>query len=47
MADIGVDVLISAPQKGWSGPPCAGLVMLASARASASTPPPAPALPAT
>lgn len=23
-----VDVLISAPQKGWSGPPCAGLVML-------------------
>jgi len=28
MADIGVDVLVSAPQKGWSGPPCAGLVML-------------------
>jgi len=28
MAAIGVDVLISAPQKGWSGPPCAGLVML-------------------
>jgi aspartate aminotransferase-like enzyme len=28
MADVGVDVLISAPQKGWSGPPCAGLVML-------------------
>ncbi len=24
----GVDVLISAPQKGWSGSPCAGLVML-------------------
>ncbi|MGB0844654.1 MAG: alanine--glyoxylate aminotransferase family protein, partial [Alphaproteobacteria bacterium] len=23
-----VDVLISAPQKGWSGPPCAGFVML-------------------
>ena len=23
-----VDVLISAPQKSWSGPPCAGLVML-------------------
>eukprot|EP00041_Stephanoeca_diplocostata_P024537 m.625074 g.625074 ORF g.625074 m.625074 type:complete len:402 (-) comp22546_c0_seq31:222-1427(-) len=23
-----VDVLISAPQKGWSGPPCAALVML-------------------
>jgi len=28
MAATGVDVLISAPQKGWSGPPCAGLVML-------------------
>merc|ERR1719161_436657 len=28
MAKTGVDVLISAPQKGWSGPPCAGLVML-------------------
>jgi aspartate aminotransferase-like enzyme len=29
MAAIGVDVLISAPQKGWSGPPCAGFVMMA------------------
>lgn len=28
MSDIGVDVLISAPQKGWTGTPCAGLVML-------------------
>lgn len=28
MEDIGVDVLISAPQKGWSASPCAGLVML-------------------
>ncbi len=28
MADIGVDVLISAPQKGWSAPPSAGLVMM-------------------
>jgi aspartate aminotransferase-like enzyme len=28
MADIGVDVLISAPQKGWSSSPCAALVML-------------------
>merc|ERR1719469_658196 len=28
MAALGVDVLVSAPQKGWSGPPCAGLVML-------------------
>lgn len=27
MADLGVDVLISAPQKGWSGTPCAGYVM--------------------
>ena len=28
MAACRVDVLVSAPQKGWSGPPCAGLVML-------------------
>ncbi len=27
MATLGVDVLVSAPQKGWTGPPCAGLVM--------------------
>jgi alanine-glyoxylate transaminase / serine-glyoxylate transaminase / serine-pyruvate transaminase len=30
MVDTGVDVLISAPQKGWTGPPCAALVMLSS-----------------
>ena len=34
MRKLGVDVLISAPQKGWSASPCAGLVML-SARAVA------------
>lgn len=28
MEKLGIDVLISAPQKGWSGTPCAGLVML-------------------
>ncbi len=28
MRKLGVDVLISAPQKGWSGSPCAGLVMM-------------------
>lgn len=28
MAVTGVDILLSAPQKGWSGPPCAGLVMM-------------------
>ena len=28
MQALGVDVLVSAPQKGWSGSPCAGLVML-------------------
>ena len=27
MGETGVDVLISAPQKGWSAPPAAGLVM--------------------
>jgi aspartate aminotransferase-like enzyme len=31
MADLGVDVLLSAPQKGWSGSPCAGFVMLGDA----------------
>ena len=28
MQEIGVDVLVSAPQKGWSGLPCCGMVML-------------------
>jgi aspartate aminotransferase-like enzyme len=28
MADLGIDVLLSAPQKGWSASACAGLVML-------------------
>ena len=31
MQDLGVDVLISAPQKGWSAPPCCGMVMLSAA----------------
>jgi aspartate aminotransferase-like enzyme len=35
MDATGVDVLISAPQKGWSGQPCCALVML-SARAQAA-----------
>ena len=30
MADMGVDILISAPQKTWSATPCAALVMLGS-----------------
>jgi len=28
MKEIGIDILISAPQKGWSASPCAALVML-------------------
>lgn len=28
MQKTGVDVLITAPQKGWSGPPCCAMVML-------------------
>jgi aspartate aminotransferase-like enzyme len=28
MQDVGVDVLISAPQKGWSSSPCCAMVML-------------------
>ncbi|WP_201545420.1 aminotransferase class V-fold PLP-dependent enzyme [Psychrobacter immobilis] len=31
MKDLGIDVLISAPQKGWSSTPGAGLVMLSDA----------------
>jgi aspartate aminotransferase-like enzyme len=31
MTDLGIDVLLSAPQKGWSGSPCAGFVMLSEA----------------
>ncbi len=42
MKAVGVDVLISAPQKGWSASPCSGLVMLSAAalervKASASS----------
>lgn len=40
MEKTGVDVLISAPQKGWSASPCGGLVMLnqrARARVEATT----------
>ena len=28
MRALGVDVIVSAPQKGWSGPPCAGFVLM-------------------
>lgn len=35
MAATGVDVLISAPQKGWSAPPSTGLVMLSEAATAA------------
>ena len=28
MKDLGVDIVISAPQKGWTGPACAALVMM-------------------
>lgn len=31
MSELGIDVLLSAPQKGWSGSPCAGYVMLGEA----------------
>lgn len=40
MSALGIDVVVSAPQKGWSGSPCAGLVMLgerARARIDATT----------
>ena len=28
MKELGIDVVVSAPQKGWSSTPCAGLVMM-------------------
>ena len=28
MKELGIDVVISAPQKGWTGPSCAALVMM-------------------
>jgi aspartate aminotransferase-like enzyme len=28
MEELGIDVVISAPQKGWTGPACCGLVMM-------------------
>lgn len=28
MASLGIDILVTAPQKGWSGPPCGALVCL-------------------
>lgn len=31
MTELGIDVLLSAPQKAWSGSPCAGYVMLGEA----------------
>ncbi len=31
MTELGIDGLLSAPQKGWSGSPCAGYVMLSEA----------------
>ncbi len=31
MADLGIDVLITAPQKGWSSTPCAGVALLSAA----------------
>ena len=34
MQALGIDVLISAPQKGWSSTPCAGLVMLSETAAA-------------
>jgi aspartate aminotransferase-like enzyme len=35
MADTGVDVLVSAPQKGWSSSPCCAMVMLSERARSA------------
>jgi aspartate aminotransferase-like enzyme len=38
MPSVGIDILISAPQKGWSGSPCAAFVMMnAAARKAAQS----------
>ena len=37
MKTLGVDVLISAPQKGWSGSPCCAFVMMSEAALAALT----------
>jgi alanine-glyoxylate transaminase/serine-glyoxylate transaminase/serine-pyruvate transaminase len=37
MKDLGVDCLITAPQKGWTGPPCAALCMLSQKAANVMT----------
>jgi len=37
MADLGIDVVISAPQKGWSASPSAGVVMLSEAAREKAT----------
>jgi len=47
MEAVGVDVLVTAPQKGWSGSPCCAMVVMSPRPASPSMPPPVPALPAT
>jgi len=31
MAALGIDILVTAPQKGWSGPPCGALICLSEA----------------
>lgn len=35
MKEVGVDILISAPQKGWSASPCSGLVLMSGAARAA------------
>lgn len=37
MKDLGVDVVVSAPQKGWTGPACAALVCMSSRAAQKLT----------
>ena len=47
MQALDVDVLLSAPQKGWSASPCSGLVMLSDAHVRALIRPMPPAMSAT
>ena len=42
MRELGIDALITAPQKGWTGPACAALVMLSERGAEVPRPLPLP-----
>ena len=42
MRELGIDALLTAPQKGWTGPACVALVMLSERGAEVPRPLPLP-----